>query len=182
MNRAFKRWVVRQSACGESGPSMPCGDSPAKNEGRQVAIRFAGGRSQRPFLKLHTRTMSLKGHSQRRDHGYLPDVDVDLSESFPNNGVPDVDVDLSDRFRNPDVSSYPSCANFIHSYDNGAKVVSCNHVSGGLYGKNCSRRDCMCRCAHWGAWPGEFRSCPGWSWNMGSTGRSASARTDNNDC
>jgi len=41
MNQAFKRWVVRQSACGESEPSMPCGDSPAKHEDRQVTVGLA---------------------------------------------------------------------------------------------------------------------------------------------
>jgi len=29
MNRAFKRWVVGQSACGEIESAMLCGDSPA---------------------------------------------------------------------------------------------------------------------------------------------------------
>jgi len=53
MNQAFKRWVVRQSACGESEPSMPCGDSPAKHEDRQVTVGLARGMSQRPLLETN---------------------------------------------------------------------------------------------------------------------------------
>lgn len=48
--------------CGDSAPLTLCGDSPARNEGSQVAARLA----------------------QERGRGYLSDVDVDLSESFPN--------------------------------------------------------------------------------------------------
>jgi len=50
MNQAFKRWVVRQSACGEREPSMPCGDSPAKDKGRQVTAGLARGMSPRLLL------------------------------------------------------------------------------------------------------------------------------------
>lgn len=53
MNQAFKRWVVRQSACGENEPSMPCGDSPAKHEDRQVTVGLARGMSQRPLLETN---------------------------------------------------------------------------------------------------------------------------------
>ena len=47
--------------CGESEPSMPCGDSPAKYEGRQFAIRFAGGRSQRTLPQITHTNNELEG-------------------------------------------------------------------------------------------------------------------------